>query len=299
MIVKIAQWAIFACCLPAAIADDSTEPTLEREIVLAADLSTGKSATVQIQEAFGKGAVESPDLYDENHPGFEHIQLSADREVGSCFVFYLHRDKDGDRDVTWPPSKARQRNEIKGYKGSSEVLKAGHGQVVRYRWLFRIDELVSVTKHFCHFFQLKAVGGKNVSSPLFTISGGIENGIKQLEFRSQETEQGPWERTKIFDWKSCKGKWLECECLVRFHEEGYFRLSLRSLDDKLKFARELDPIIAWREGSTFVRPKWGIYRSLEQKEAIEHEEETVSFANFNIQEWTDIPRHRPDADEED
>ena len=92
----------------------------------------------------------------------------------SAFVFYIHRDLDGDRDKQWPPHKARQRNEIKGYVGSPDILKAQENQSFRYRWYFRIDDGFQITKNFCHFFQLKPVGSDNINNPLLTLSGVVD-----------------------------------------------------------------------------------------------------------------------------
>jgi len=41
----------------------------------------------------------------------------------------------------------------------------------------------------------------------------------------------------------------------------------------------------WRgtAGDHFVRPKWGIYRSLAEKEDLRIDEEVVRFANFEVE----------------
>jgi len=101
-------------------------PVVEREVRLVADAEAGTTAAVQIQKAFGKKALESPDLYRENHPGEAHIRIEKAAEVGACFKFLLHRDHDGDR-LTSKARSDRQRNEIKGYAGSGEALQATHG----------------------------------------------------------------------------------------------------------------------------------------------------------------------------
>jgi len=44
--------------------------------------------------------------------------------------------------------------------------------------------------------------------------------------------------------------------------------------------REID---MWREDSEYVRPKWGIYRSLADKENLNPGEDVVYFTNFSVQ----------------
>ena len=286
--MPIAPSTIIVFLLATATAYPDKRSVLLREVVLNASSASEESAYNQIQKIFGDGSVESPDLFKGDHSEAERIRVRDDPEVGPCFDFYLHRDEDGDRDVVWPRGQRRQRNEIKGYKGSDAGLKATRGQVVRYHWLFRINGEMSVTKQFCHFFQLKAVGGDNTESPIFTISGSIVDGRSQLELRTRSAQDGPRDEKRIFDWDSSRNKWIECVCVACFDEEGYFRISLRSLDGTLSFGHEVGKMNTWRKGSKFVRPKWGIYRSLEDKGRIVNKEDTVSFARFRIQEWSDL-----------
>ena len=286
--MPIASSTIIVFLLATASAYPDKRSVLQREVLLNASSTSGESAYNQIQKAFGDGSVESPDLFKGSHAEIEHIRIRDDPDVGACFDFYLYRDEDGDRDVVWPKGQRRQRNEIKGYKGSDEGLKAKRGQVVRYHWLFRINGEMSVTKQFCHLFQLKAVGGENTESPIFTISGSITDGRSQLELRTKSAQDGPRDDKRIFDWDSSRNKWMECVCVACFDEEGYFRISLQSLDGTLSFGHEVSKMNTWRKGSKFVRPKWGIYRSLEDKARIVNKEDIVSFARFRIQEWSGL-----------
>ena len=91
-----------------------SKTTSSSQIELHPNHRSTKSAIEQVQKVFGKYSIESPGLFSGNHQDFEHIQIIKDDQVESAFVFYIHRDLDGDRDKQWPPHKARQRNEIKG-----------------------------------------------------------------------------------------------------------------------------------------------------------------------------------------
>ena len=57
------------------------------------------------------------------------------------------------------------------------------------------------------------------------------------------------------DWSRVTGEWLEAYCRVTFSESG-----------------------------DFVRPKWGIYRSILDWDNLRSEEEAVRFANFSVSE---------------
>ena len=263
------------------------EPKIFGEIKLQADLTSGKKAIPQVQAAFGKYSIESPELFEGNHRDFEHLTVEKDKEMGASFVFYLHRDKDGDRDKQWPKGQERQRNEIKGYQSSPATLKAVRGEVTRYHWYLKIDESFAITKNFCHFFQLKPVGGKHSSDPLVTLSGSIVLGKPQLEIRWW-TKDGA-DRIFVADWKDCKGKWLECECISRLDEKGFLRFSVTSSDMDVRFGQEIPGLATWRPDYSFVRPKWGIYRSLVNKDDIPNEKDEVRMTDFTIQKLSRLP----------
>jgi hypothetical protein len=263
------------------------EPKVLSEIKLQANLTSGRKAIPQVQAAFGKYSIESPELFEGNHPDFEHLTVKKDKEMEAAFVFRIHRDKDGDRDKNWPKGEERQRNEIKGYQSSPETLKALRGEVTRYHWYLKIDESFAVTTKFCHFFQLKPVGGKSASDPILTLSGSIFRGKRQLEIRWW-TEDGN-DRMFIADWKDCKGKWLECECITKIGEDSFLSFSVTSSDKAIRFGRKIPGLVTWRPDYSFVRPKWGIYRSSVNKEAIPNEEDKVRMTNFTIQKLSRLP----------
>jgi hypothetical protein len=263
------------------------EPKVLSEIKLQADLTSGKKAIPQVQAAFGKYSIETPETFKGNHQDFEHLTVGEDKEMGAGFVFFLHRDKDGDRDKAWPKGEERQRNEIKGYQSSPKTLKALRGEVTRYHWYLKIDESFAVTTKFCHFFQLKPVGGKSSSDPLLTLSGSIVRGKPQLEIRWW-VKDGK-DRLFVADWKDCKGKWLECECISKLGTKGVLRFSVRSPDNAIRFDREIPSFATWQPDYSFVRPKWGIYRSLVSKDDIPNEKDEVRMTDFTIQKLSRLP----------
>ena len=267
-------------------------PEVLSEVTLKAQVD--KRAIPQVQEAFGKYSIETPEIFNPSHSAFadnhsddpKHLAIEKDKKMEATFVFRIHRDKDGDRDKVWPEGQERQRNEIKGYQGSPKTMKATHGEVTRYHWYLKIEESFAVTTKFCHFFQLKPVGGKSASDPILTLSGTIVRGKPQLEIRWW-TKDGS-ERTFVADWQECKGKWLECECFMRLGTRGSVRFSVRSSDNAIRFTRKISNLATWRPDYSFIRPKWGIYRSLTNKQDIPNEEDEVRMTNFTIQKLSAI-----------
>ena len=228
------------------------------------------------------GPIESPDLYPVNHPDVQHIYEDTDATVGNHFVFIIHRDIDIDRDVV--ANDDRQRNEIKTYDKSEEAVKGFENETFIYRWKFRINADMEVSTRFSHFFQLKAVGGSD-SMPILTITGNERSGEDGIEVRHSPLQDfSVLGRT---DWSMVTGEWLEAYCRATFSESGDLRLIVtRMRDDAVIFDIDesgLD-LLRGEDPSHFVRPKWGIYRSILDWDNLRPDEENVRFANFGVSE---------------
>ncbi|MBT8099310.1 MAG: hypothetical protein KJO82_06150 [Gammaproteobacteria bacterium] len=268
---------------PPVSAEDTLAFTVLTERTLDADgAGIGLSAYDLIREFGGPNPIESPDLYPENHPGVLHIYEDSDAAVGNHFVFLSHRDIDRDRDRL--DITDRQRNEIKTYNSSEEAVKGFENETFVYRWKFRINDSMEVSTRFSHFFQLKAVGGPD-SQPILTITGAERSGEDGIEVRhSPEEEFTVLERV---DWDRVTGQWVEVYCRVTFSDSASLRLIAKRLsDDAVIFNIDESGLDFWRgtNADHFVRPKWGIYRSLADFDNLRPDEEDVRFANFSVSE---------------
>lgn len=235
-----------------------------------------------IRDFGGSGSIEAPDLYPVNHPGVRHIYEDTDAIVGNHFVFIAHRDIDIDRDRV--EITDRQRNEIKTYDKSEEAVKGYENETFVYRWKFRINAEMEVSTRFTHLFQLKAVGGDD-SHPILTVSGAERSGEDGIEVRYSPLQADTiLQRT---DWRAVTGEWLEAYCRVTFSESGDLRMIVtRMRDDAVIFDIDERDLDLWRgeDASHFVRPKWGIYRSILDWDNLRPDEEDVRFANFIVSE---------------
>ncbi|WP_418642676.1 hypothetical protein ACNUDM_23675 [Vibrio chaetopteri] len=262
---------------------------------LVSDGSANMDTYDLIESVLGVGSIEAPDLYGEdNHSGVRHITEDSDNQVGDYFRFTIHRDLDGDRDTG---KTDRQRNEIKVYDKSNDSLKGFMDTIFEYRWKFRIDEDLRVTNHFTHLFQLKAVSdfGDPVSQPLVTITGNTKSGVSGLEVRhvdSQDAKTMLLHTSQLgIDWATqIQGQWLEVFVRAQFSEQGSLEMSVTPLGSEAPlFTVNEQNIELWRSGSNgstvnFVRPKWGIYRSLNDKAGLNAGEDEVWFADLEVKE---------------
>lgn len=248
---------------------------------LKSDGAAGIETYELIRSVLGPDALEAPDLYPDNHPEVKHVIEESDTVLGNHFTFLIHRDIDKDRDTDYTD---RQRNEIKAYSGSDDKLKAFKGESLRYNWFFQLDEGFSISKNFSHFFQLKAVGGDYDDQPITTISGSINSNNNEFEIIHSSLTGAEDVQLTHTDWSLANtGKWMEMEVFATFDDEGYLKITISDLDGNVIMQTEQESIDMWREGSDFVRPKWGIYRSLSSKLYLNVNEERAHFADFSIQ----------------
>lgn len=225
-----------------------------------------------IEKLFGKNSVEMPD----RGPGDKHIRVVNDPRVGKAFEFRLNRDKDRDP----LGHSGRQRAEIKVGPHAPDRLRASKGESFSYKWKFKLDDDMQVSNSFTHFFQLKGSGGPNDSMPLVTISGKKTSQGDKLQV-NYSGDGGKGEVLAQADLSKLKGQWIEAEVFVDHSKKGQLRMDLKTLDGKpvLKVNESnLDMIRDLKE----VRPKWGFYRSLANKEQLKPGDTTVSFADFTV-----------------
>ena len=262
-------------------ASEKKEPVITKEIKLKAE--PGIKAILQVQKVFGKYSIETPQIFKRNHQEFEHIEIVKDKELESAFMFTLRRDIDGDRDKIWPQGKERQRNEIKGYQRSPEPMKAKVKETHHIKWYLKIDKSFQINKEFCHFFQLKAVGSNNIDDPILTLSGVTERGKPQLQLQWWSLKESG--RIFLTEWENSKDKWLICECISNYSKNGSIHFSIRSMDGEINLKKQLNNLETWRDGFEFVRPKWGIYRSLAKEKNKLNPQDQIWMNNFSIRKW--------------
>lgn len=241
----------------------------------------GLDAYQLIQNFAGKRAIEAPDLYLGNHTDSQHIFERFDDIVGNHFVFTIHRDLDKDRDK-FVRFSDRQRNEIKAYARSNDQLKGFKGETLLYTWKFKVGEGMTVSKNFSHFFQLKSVDD-GVGMPILTLSGA--NRKKQDLFALAHAAVQKASLLRTIAWQDIRGKWLQVKCKVTYRDNGSLSIEITDLQSQTKvLSYSNDNIDMWRgtKAEHFVRPKWGIYRSLKSKELLREKEEEVSFADFSV-----------------
>jgi len=223
----------------------------------------------------GYNPIEVPDC---NHEDFgEHIDEAFDTELNKfVFRFHIHTNPDNDRCINFD----RQRNEIKSYDKSPENLLGREEEIVRYKWKFKLPSGFQSSPNFTHLHQLKSVGGPYSSLPMYSIITR-KSTPDRLELRYSGT--GNSETLSQTELQPFIDTWLEVTETIKYGSAGTYKIQIRRIDDnEILFDYENESINNWKPESLFVRPKWGIYRSLLNAQDLR--DEIVLFADFSVEE---------------
>jgi hypothetical protein len=228
-----------------------------------------------IDSVLGGSAEEVPDC---SHPAFgRHIAEIWDSTL-HCYVFafYIHVTPDNDRCVNFD----RQRNEIKTYGPSPDSLKGFLGDTMTHEWKFKLDSGFQPSPSFTHIHQIKAGDGDD-GAPLITLTPrfGHPNKMQVIHTGSSSaTSLGTVLQVSLAPFL---GQWVKAEEHIIYNTAGSYSLTIRRMsDDSVLLSYSNTNIDMWRNGTTFIRPKWGIYRSLDNQSYLR--DEIVRFNDFYI-----------------
>lgn len=245
------------------------------QVVLKADGPGDTYELINSVLAPGYDVTETPDCA---HPEFgRHIDEVMDDDLGIyVFRFHIHVTPDNDRCINFD----RQRNEIKTYDKSPGNLKAVEGETVEYIWKFKLDSAFQPSTSFTHIHQLKAVGGSEEGMPLITLTPR-KSSTNSLQIRyAKNTSQTTIKQVALAPFL---GEWVEVKEKVLYGEEGTYEIQItRIKDGEILLDYSSTSIRMWKTGASFIRPKWGIYRSLNVPSDLR--DEIVLFADFSILE---------------
>ena len=245
------------------------------QVTLNANESGNTYEDINAVLAPGHNVIEVPDC---NHAEFgRHIDELFDTELNAnVFRFIAHKTPDNDRCQNFD----RQRTEIKTYAQSPDYLKAIAGEIVEYRWKFKLSSDFKVSPNFTHLHQIKSVGGPYASIPMITLTARKAN-PDRIELRYTPTTNQTTIETANLD--LFRGHWVEVTERITYGNEGRYSISIDRISDNLSILNYInDAIDMWQDGADFARPKWGIYRSLINSDDLQ--DEVVLFNNFSIEE---------------
>jgi len=225
----------------------------------------------------------TPENPDCAHPAFgPHITQALDSDLGKyVFVFNIHVTPDNDRCSAFD----RQRLEIKteGNASTPNYVKVFLNDTVTFRWKFKLPVGFQPSTSFTHIHQIKAYDG-DASAPIITLTPrkASPDSLQLIHIDSNGTTTF-LTSTNLAPFI---GVWLEAYEKITYSSTGQYSLVIKRLSDQATLFSYSNPNLdLWRDGTTVVRPKWGIYRSLNHPEQLRDEQ--VLFDRFCLAKGTD------------
>jgi hypothetical protein len=185
------------------------------------------------------------------HPNRKYIYVEGD-----YYRFDIYKD---DRDSTGGGD--RQRTESKGMVQNGTNLKMKNGETWRIAYHLYMPSTLHGTSKFTHIFQLKTPATNG--GPWVTMSLSRSGSTEKLRLRAFSTDGAP--DIGSTNLAPLRDKWIGVELTFKIGSSGTGRLLIRN------GTSDTSPVVvdSSRSGvkipdeGDYVRPKWGIYRSIE------------------------------------
>lgn len=246
-------------------------PASNPEVLLIADGPGNTYELINSKLAPGFDAVENPECV---HSSFgRHIAEVWDADLGTnVFEFYSHVTPDNDRCTAFD----RQRIEIKTYDQSPANLKGTTGETITYKWKFKLAAGFKPSSSFTHIHQIKPVNGDD-GNPIFTLTPRKGNPNKLELIHDNIT------KVTIVDLSLFEGVWVEAIETIKVGVNGTYAMIIKRVSDNTTLlSYSNNNIKTIRPDNDFIRPKWGIYRSLNNPADLR--DESIRFNAFSITE---------------
>ena len=185
------------------------------------------------------------------------------------FRFDIHINPVIDGDRCSSSTVDRQRNEMKSITENSTWAKVqgnwDEWQILE--WKFKLAKGFQPTSNFCHIHQLKAQDGPNNGSPVITItpranSSGSNKRI-QIIHSVDGADTGEGTIVDNIPLSEFEDEWLQVREEVHYTHDGFYSVKITRISDgKVLLDFKDEQIDMWRIGSSYIRNKFGIYRSL-------------------------------------
>jgi hypothetical protein len=251
------------------------------QTVLTADGPGNTYELINSVLAPGATAEETPDQFD---PLFgRHIAEVWDAVLNQyVFEFYVHVSVPNELQDEATGDKDRQRCEIKTYGSSPDNLKGTPGETVEYKWKFKLPTGFQPSSNFTHIHQIKAVGGDE-SDPIFTLTcrKGTPNKLELNYYSNSNLNSIKYTSANL---SLFENTWVEATERIKLDSvHGTYSINIVKVSDGTKLLTYTNNnLLTYRATNTFIRPKWGIYRSITALSDLR--DEAVRFNSFSITE---------------
>jgi hypothetical protein len=183
--------------------------------------------------------------------------------------FNIHIDPVIDGDRCSSSTVDRQRNEMKSITNNTTWAKVqgnwDEWQILE--WKFKLPTGFQPTSNFTHIHQLKAQDGPNNGSPLITLTpranSNGSNRRLQIIHSVDGANTGKGTIVDNIPLTAFEDQWVQVRETVHYTHDGFYSCKITRVSDGAVLVDFTDPNIdMWRIGSSYIRNKFGIYRSL-------------------------------------
>lgn len=221
---------------------------------------------------FGFDFTEHPNCTGGYGGHIDGVHGAADLDatlMRHVFRFDIHIDPVIDGDRCSSSTVDRQRNEMKSITNNSTWAKVqgnwDEWQILE--WKFKIPAGLQPTQNFFHIHQLKAQDGPNNGAPTITITPrAASDGTNKRIQIIHSVDGRPTDKGTIVDnvpLSDFEGEWVQVRETMHYTYEGYYAIKITRIGDGAVLIDFKDENIdMWREGSSYIRSKFGLYRSL-------------------------------------
>ena len=187
----------------------------------------------------------------------------------SVFRFDIHIDPVIDGDRCSSGTVDRQRNEMKSITNNTTWAKVqgnwNEWQILE--WKFKLPAGFQPTQNFCHIHQLKAQDGPNNGSPVITITprANSDGSNRRMQIIHSVDGASTGKGTVVNDipLSAFEDEWVQVREEMHYTHNGYYSCKIIRIRDGQVLIDYTDSNIdMWRIGSSYIRHKYGIYRSL-------------------------------------
>jgi hypothetical protein len=200
-----------------------------------------------------------------------HGDVDVEPDLGRhAFRFFIHIDPVIDGDRCSSSTVDRQRNEMKSITNNSTWAKVqgnwDEWQILE--WKFRLPAGLQPTSNFFHIHQLKAQDGPNNGAPTITITpraSGSTGTNKRIQIIHSVDGASTGKGTVVDNvpLSDFEDEWVQVREEMHYTHDGYYSIRIaRIRDGKVLIDFTDDHIDMWRIGSSYIRSKFGLYRSL-------------------------------------
>jgi hypothetical protein len=199
-----------------------------------------------------------------------HGDVDVEPVLGQhAFRFFIHIDPVIDGDRCSSGTVDRQRNEMKSITNNSTWahVQGNYDEWQILEWKFKLPAGLQPTSNFFHIHQLKAQDGPNNGAPTITVTprASSSGGNKRIQIihsvDGRNTDKGTIvDNVPLSEFED---EWVQVREEMHYTYEGYYSIKItRIRDGKVLIDFKDENIDMWRIGSSYIRSKFGLYRSL-------------------------------------